>query len=134
MVVMADSQTHVQYHFSKFIAEPMTDLCKTAKNLPHSAVGLTLGDICWDRIDIISEYKKGLIQTGIPFYPVVGNHDHMAYCKGDMESSSEYRSYLGPENYAFFIGNDVVIVLDNIIYDTDFKLELGYAVHCSGVG
>lgn len=129
MVVMADPQTHDQYHFSKFMAEPMTDLCNTVKNLPYASIGLTLGDICWDKIDIISEYKKGIIQTGIPFYPVVGNHDHMAYYKGDMESSSEYRSYLGPENYAFFIGNDVVIVLDNIIYDTDFKLELGYADH-----
>ena len=129
MVVIADPQTHDQYHFSKFMAEPMTDLCNTVKNLPYASIGLTLGDICWDKIDIISEYKKGIIQTGIPFYPVVGNHDHMAYCKGDMESSSEYRSYLGPENYAFFIGNDVVIVLDNIIYDTDFKLELGYANH-----
>ena len=129
MVVMADPQTHDQDHFSKFMAEPMSDLCTTISHLPYPAIGLTLGDICWDKIDIISEYKKGITQTGIPFYPVVGNHDHMAYCKGDMESSSEYRSYLGPENYAFFIGNDVVIVLDNIIYDTDFKLELGYAPH-----
>lgn len=129
MVVMADPQTHDQYHFSKFMAEPMSDLRTTISHLPYAAIGLTLGDLCWDKIDIISEYKKGITQTGIPFYPVVGNHDHMAYCKGDMESSSEYRSYLGPENYAFFIGNDIVIILDNIIYDTDFKLELGYASH-----
>ena len=129
MVVMADPQTHDHHHFSKFMSEPMTDLCETVRNLPYAAIGLTLGDICWDKIDIISEYKKGITQTGIPFYPVVGNHDHMAYCKGDSESSAEYRSFLGPENYAFFIGQDVVIVLDNIIYDTDFKLELGYADH-----
>lgn len=129
MVVMADPQTHDQYHFSKFMAEPVNDLCETVSTLPYTAIGLTLGDICWDKIDIISDYKKGITKTGIPFYPVIGNHDHMAYCKGDKESSSEYRSFLGPENYAFFIGNDVVIVLDNIIYDTDFKLELGYTSH-----
>ena len=129
MVVMADPQTHDQYHFSKFMAEPMTDICKTISRLPYATVGLTLGDICWDKIEILSEYKKGITQAGIPFYPVVGNHDHMAYCKGDKESSAEYRTYLGPENYAFFLGKDIVIVLDNIIYDTDFKLELGYAAH-----
>lgn len=129
MVVMADPQTHDQYHFSKFMAEPMIDLCETAGNLPYAAIGLTLGDISWDNIDILSEYKKGITQVGIPFYPVIGNHDHMAYRKGDKEASSEYRSFMGPENYAFFIGHDVVIVLDNIIYDTDFRLELGYADH-----
>lgn len=33
---------------------------------------------------------------------------------------------MGPENYAFFLGNEVVIVLDNIIYDTNFKCRIGY--------
>ena len=104
----------------------MADLCKTAQDLGGVTVGLSLGDISWDRIEILDMYKKEIVRTGVPFYPVVGNHDNEAYVQGDNEAAAAYRSKMGPENYAFFLGKDVVIVLDNIIYDTNFKMALGY--------
>jgi glycerophosphoryl diester phosphodiesterase len=36
---------------------------------------------------------------------------------------------MGPENYAFWVGNDMVIALDNIIYDAKRKYKEGYADH-----
>lgn len=127
IVAVADPQTKNRKHFDQFAAEPMADLCKTAAELGSSAVGLVLGDICWDSLDLIEPYKKEIVRTGIPFYPVVGNHDHEKEAKGDKETTATYRKLMGPENYAFCLGRDVVIVLDNIIYDTEKKYQNGYA-------
>lgn len=126
IVAIADPQTYSDEHFATFSDKPMTDLISTTENLSGVAAGLSLGDISWDRIEILDMYKKEIVRTGIPFYPVVGNHDNEAYIQGDAEASATYRSKMGPENYAFCLGKDIVIVLDNIIYDTNFKMTAGY--------
>ena len=126
IIAIADPQTYSDEHFAEFAGKPMADLCKTVQDLGGVTVGLSLGDISWDRIEILDMYKKEIVRTGVPFYPVVGNHDNEAYVQGDSEAAAAYRSKMGPENYAFCLGKDVVIVLDNIIYDTNFKMDLGY--------
>lgn len=129
IIAVSDPQTRSRKHFEQFSAEPMADLCETAETLTGAAVGLVLGDICWDSLELLEDYKKEIVRTGIPFYPVVGNHDHELEAQGDIQTTAKYRSIMGPENYAFFLGGDVVIVLDNIIYDTQKKYEEGYAPH-----
>ena len=127
IIAIADPQTRTKKQFYKFAGKPLEDLCKTAAEIGNSAVGLTLGDICWDALDYIDSYKQEIIRTGIPFYPVVGNHDHERESQGDKETTAVYRSKMGPENYAFFLGKDIVIVVDDIIYDTQKKYSDGYS-------
>ena len=129
IVAIADPQTRSPKHFSQFAGKPLEDVCQTIKSLDGVAVGLALGDICWDEFDRIDDYKAEIVRTGIPFYPVVGNHDHELEVTGDLKSTALYREKLGPENYAFFLGNDVVIVVDNIIYNTQKNYVEGYADH-----
>ena len=129
IVAIADPQTRSPKHFSQFADKPLEDVCQTIKSLDGVAVGLALGDICWDEFDRIDDYKAEIVRTGIPFYPVVGNHDHELEVTGDLKSTALYREKLGPENYAFFLGNDVVIVVDNIIYNTQKNYVEGYADH-----
>ena len=129
IIAVADLQTKNRKHFAQFAAEPMADLCATAQELGSSAVGLVLGDVCWDSLDMLDPYKKEIVRTGIPFYPVAGNHDHEKEAKGDISTTAAYRKIMGPENYAFRLGKDVVIVLDNIIYDTNKKYVNGFAPH-----
>ena len=126
IIAVSDPQTYSDEHFAMFAGKPLEDLTKTAATLDAVTVGLSLGDISWDRIEVLDMYKKEIVRTGIPFYPVVGNHDNEAYIQGDKEASATYRSKMGPENYAFYLGKDIVIVLDNIIYDTNFKMTEGY--------
>ncbi len=129
IVAIADPQFSSEKHFKQFAGKPMEDLCETTNSLKGNAVGLVLGDICWDKLHLLDSYKNEILRTGIPFYPVVGNHDHELEAQGDLQTTAAYRRKMGPENYAFFIGNDVVIVLDNIIYDTQKKYQEGYANH-----
>ena len=126
IVAMADTQTKSDEHFAQFAGKPLNDICKTTKGLSGAAVGLTLGDICWDRIEFLDRYKQEIIRTGIPFYPVIGNHDKEAHAEGKAEASAAYRSKMGPENYAFCLGKDVVIVLDNIIFNKNSRMTSGY--------
>lgn len=126
IVAIADPQTYSDAHFDEFAGQPLADIAAIAKTFEAPSVGLALGDISWDRIEILDKYKKAIVRAGIPFYPVVGNHDNEAYIEGDGKASATYRSKMGPENYAFFLGSDIVIVLDNIIYETNFKCRIGY--------
>jgi predicted phosphodiesterase len=126
IIAVSDPQTKTKKHFSQFAAEPMAELCEAAADLEGAVAGIILGDICWDSLELLEDYKAEIVRAGIPFYPVVGNHDNEAYVKGDKEASATYRSKMGPENYAFYLGKDIVIVLDNIIYDTDFRMTAGY--------
>lgn len=126
IVAMADTQTKSDEHFAQFAGKPLNDICKTTKGLSGAAVGLTLGDICWDRIELLDRYKQEIVRTGIPFYPVIGNHDKEAHAEGKAEASAAYRSKMGPENYAFCLGKDVVIVLDNIIFNKNSRMTSGY--------
>lgn len=129
-IAVSDPQTSDDEDFAKFAAEPMEDICKTVQSLEGQAVGIILGDICYDVMPHIEKYKKEIVRTGIPFYPVVGNHDHDRSKEGgDLAMTSTYRELLGPENYAFFLGNDVVIMLDNIIFDENKRYKEGYADH-----
>ncbi len=129
IIAIADPQISNQKQFKQFAGAPMDDLCETAKGLEGVAVGLALGDICGDKIEILNQYRQEIRRTGIPFYPVIGNHDHDWSSVGDLQASMKYRRIMGPENYAFCLGKDVVIVIDNIIYDTNYIYEEGYANH-----
>ena len=129
IIAVSDPQTKTKKHFAQFSGLPMEELTKTASELEGAVAGIILGDICWDSLELLEDYKSEIVRTGVPFYPVVGNHDHELEAKGDLETTAVYRQAMGPENYAFFLGKDLVIVVDNIIYDTQKKYKEGYAPH-----
>ena len=104
-------------HLAQFTAEPLEDLVAQAKKYAAQAptVAIALGDIGWNILDVFGEYKASMAKTGIPCYGIIGNHDHnqeragKAACEG-------YEAAFGPVNYAFFLGNDLVIGLDNLLF------------------
>lgn len=129
IVAMADPQTLHMKHFSRFMKTGYPDLCATIGSYRNegTVAGITLGDICWDSMDMYPAYKEKMSATGIPFYPVIGNHDHQKDLQGDHNTSGAYRESFGPENYAFGIGGDYVIVLDAIEYDTQKQYSEKYS-------
>jgi hypothetical protein len=129
MITVSDPQTKTVKHISQFAATPVEELAETASKLEGAVVGVVLGDVLWDKLNLYDDYKKEIVRTGIPFYPVPGNHDHELEAQGDIRTTAIYRKAMGPENYAFYLGKDLVIALDNIIYDTQKKYEEGYAPH-----
>lgn len=126
IIAVGDPQPRSMAHCEEFAGRPLADLCNTVSGLEGNTVGIVLGDISFDKYQLNKVWKKNITRTGIPFYPVVGNHDHNRHESGDTLSIKTYRQDFGPENYAFFIGNDIVIVLDNVIYKTKGKYTEGY--------
>ena len=126
IIAVGDPQPKKDTHFEEFIGKPLDDICRTISTLSTPTIGIVLGDICYDVFHLQKRWKEEIVRTGIPFYPVIGNHDHDKKIDNDTESTHSYIKYFGPENYAFFIGKDLVIVLDNIIYRNNNKYKEGY--------
>lgn len=93
------------------------DLVETAGNVQGPCYGISLGDISNGNGFIYSQYSLGLAAVGIPFYSVIGNHDHITG-EADTEDQSTYRftSTFGPLNYSFDLGSFHFVMLDNCIY------------------
>ena len=125
LVAMADPQAQHERHFAKFVKRNV-ELKAWVADLKETPVGIALGDIGWDSMYLYPEFKKEFRNLGFPVYPVIGNHDHNKDLKGDHETAADYRASFGPENYAFCLGQDYVIVLDNILYDTQKKYVESY--------
>ena len=126
IVAVADPQPHSDAQFEEFAGQPLEDLCGTISSLEGMSAGIVLGDICYDVFHLQERWKEEIVRTGIPFYPAVGNHDHDRNVSEDIPSGSTYRSNFGPENYAFCMGRDIVIVLDDIIYSGRGSYIEGY--------
>lgn len=126
IIAVSDPQPRSDEHFDEFVGKPLEDIRRTAAALKGQSVGIVLGDICFDVLPLMERWKDDIVRAGIPFYPVVGNHDHDRAFNDDKLSIHEYHRLFGPENYAFFLGSDLVIVLDNIIYHSRSGYEEGY--------
>ena len=126
IIAVSDPQPRSDEHFDEFVGKPLEDIRRTAASLKGQSVGIVLGDICFDVLPLMERWKDDIVRAGIPFYPVVGNHDHDRAFNDDKLSIHEYHRLFGPENYAFFLGSDLVIVLDNIIYHSRSGYEEGY--------
>lgn len=127
-IAMADTQTSKDWHFEKFQRVAVPELVNTfaEQSQKFNTFGMVLGDICWDRQSLFPKFKEEFKKFGVPFYPVIGNHDHQRELTGDHECSAAYREYFGPENYAFSVGGDYFIMLDAILYKSAKKYGEGY--------
>ena len=56
----------------------------------------------------------------IPFYPVIGNHDHDKEILSDKASAHTYEKYFGPTYYAFQLGK-VYCIVSKIINNQRIK-------------
>lgn len=114
IIAVGDPQPSKMSHCEECAGEPLDDICQTISELEGPTVGLVLGDVCFNKYDLMPVWKENIRRAGVPFYAVPGNHDQMEV-NDDKKSLAEYNKNFGPENYAFFIGKDMIIMLDNII-------------------
>lgn len=126
LIAIGDPQPGKKEHVAEFAQKPLEDLRQTASSLKGQVVAVALGDVCFDVFPLMDKWKEAIPRAGIPVYTVPGNHDHDKKTKGDEVSIHGYRERFGPENHAFMIGKDLVILLDNIIYHEYRGYELGY--------
>ncbi|MDE6861801.1 MAG: metallophosphoesterase [Alistipes sp.] len=120
LLAVGDPQPQTEEQMARLAGEVMPELekiveeCRERNSLPE--VGIILGDIVWDRMYLMPGVKQEFAKLGIPFYPVIGNHDHDLECDNDFDAAHAYRDNFGPTYYAFNLGDTYFIVLDDIEY------------------
>ena len=115
LLAVSDPQMKHERHLKKFCKEPLADLIEQSQR--HAAlrntVGIALGDIAWNELNMFEPYKKEIRKTGIPFYAVIGNHDFIQNLSGKAAEAA-YEDAFGPVNWAFWLGSDLVVGVNNI--------------------
>lgn len=126
LFAVGDTQPGSEEAYRRLEAEAFPDLkaygqAYLEKGMPVAA--LMLGDLIWDNPETFGRYKEDLRLLGYPVYPVIGNHDHTEIYSDNHLSEQAYRLHFGPTYYAFNMGRDYYIVLDNIFYTGRRKYE-----------
>ena len=130
MFSISDPQIRNKEQFGQFCGAPFNDLkaqgAKYKENGP--VVGVVLGDLGWDKNlpNRFAEYKKKMAEIGFPVYSVTGNHDYNKE-RQFSDYSKDYFQNFGPHNYAFFMGKDLYIGLNNIMYIKEKQYKEGYS-------
>lgn len=119
MFAVGDTQPGNDTAYERLENEALPDLKNYGKeymekNIPVAAI--LLGDMVWDNQETYGRFKNDLKTLGFPVYPVIGNHDHEEYFSDNKKSELVYKEFFGPNYYAFNIGRDYYIVVDNIDY------------------
>jgi len=95
-------------------------------------LALVLGDIVFDKLDLLDDMKKLMNSKEKPFYTVPGNHDINFDATTDKVSGKTYTEVFGPEYYSFSEGNVHFVLLDNI--DFPVKNEAGRNTYLGRIG
>jgi hypothetical protein len=93
-----------------------------------ASLGVTLGDIAFDNLDVFVPQAQAIAVLGIPWYNVIGNHDINLDAKHDRHSDETFERHFGPAYYSFDYGPVHFLVLD----DVEWLVEDGGKGHYQG--
>ena len=119
MMVMADVQLDTEHDVKRMMDELLPDAKQTVATYPDKQMaGLVLGDLTWDVYKYNLTFKDFARQVGIPFYPVIGNHDFDKYLTPTegADFAKPYKDAYGPLYYAVQLGDVYFIVLNSMEY------------------
>lgn len=86
-------------------------------NKAHGAsLGVTLGDIVFDDLDVMEPHNRAIALIGIPWYNVIGNHDLNFDAADDRHSDETFERIYGPAYYSFDHGPTHFLVLDDVTW------------------
>lgn len=109
------SENNVNVYDKNVIQTIIDDKKKLSKNA--DVYGIVLGDIIGGNTEArFLDYKKMLARTYMPFFSVIGDHDHNREATDSESAKVLYEKNLGPRYYGFNLGKFYFIVLDDILW------------------
>ncbi|MDF9826980.1 T5SS/PEP-CTERM-associated repeat protein/autotransporter-associated beta strand protein [Ereboglobus sp. PH5-10] len=121
LVPVGDPQVTNAAQLQRYKNETVADLARFAASSTLPAYAILLGDICNDTLHMHAPIRDTTNLAGIPYFGVIGNHDHNQAITGvanDFEAGADYENVYGPPNYSFDRGDVHIIGLDSILYNT----------------
>lgn len=79
-----------------------------------AAFGVTLGDVVFDDLSIFEPHNAAVALIGVPWWNVIGNHDHNYDVPNDRDADETYTRIFGPNYYSFDHGPVHFISLDDV--------------------
>lgn len=113
LIAVADPQVQNASHLRRLNNETIPDIKNTLENHQH-VYGITLGDIAFDSLRLISDLKQSFISTGVPFFHTIGNHDFAANVYEPAAASEQFVENFGPLDYSFNRGDAHIVVMNNV--------------------
>lgn len=125
-IAMSDPQVRNRNDMKRWTQEAIPDIKNIVDSLndTQEVVGMTLGDLVWDKMKLFGPYKNSMKNMGMTVFQCIGNHDFDRKYQdlNNMPKGSahfgehQYFKYFGPTNYSFNIGKIHVITIKSINY------------------
>lgn len=121
-LILGDTQVRDMQDLGYFAYDIVRELLGTGK----AAFATILGDIVFDGLQMFEPLNRVMAQVGIPWYPVMGNHDMNYDASEDRLADETFERVYGTPYYAFEYGKVSFIVLDIVDRQGDrYKAGLG---------
>ncbi len=117
LLLLADVQTQDLDEARWFREQTVPDLGTVVAEFGGEVFGVACGDIMYDHLELYPEYERGVHQTGIPFFQVLGNHDMDYSSMTDRDSCKTFSHHFGPPYYSFNRGAAHYVVLDDVFWN-----------------
>ena len=111
MIAFGDTQPYDLEQLDYLSRDVIAELIGT-----DAAFGFTLGDLVGDDLSLFEPLNRAIARIGVPWYPVIGNHDMNYDAVGDEDSDESYERVYGPSTYAFEYARAHFLVLDDVVY------------------
>jgi hypothetical protein len=108
-ILMGDTQPRDVREVNYFKESIVKELVGT-----DAAFGVTLGDVVFDDLNVFEPHNAAVALIGIPWWNVIGNHDHNYDVPNDREADETFTRIYGPNYYSFDHGPVHFIALDDV--------------------
>jgi len=112
--VLADPQTYSNDEIGYLRDGVVTDLIEAG--LGSSDCLLLAGDVVGDDLGLLDRQLEVTAMANAPQWLVVGNHDIDFDARSNADKADSWRRIVGPNYYAFEMGQALFVVLDNVDY------------------
>ena len=101
-------------YYARDIVDSVLSEAGDARRAPE--LGLSLGDIVDDKLDLYPALNAQTRRIGVPWLHVPGNHDLDFDATRDEDSLQTFRNTFGPDTFAWEEHGAVFVGLDDVIY------------------
>lgn len=117
LICVGDPQVRNEFEIKRYKEETVTDIFRYGKASALPCYAILLGDIGFDTMHMLAPMRETTNLAQIPYFAVIGNHDHDKDIHDDHASGAAFESIFGPLNYSFNRGGVHIIGMDNVLYE-----------------
>ena len=126
IVCVGDPQVRNETELERYKNETIFDLYKFAKASRLPCYAVLLGDVGFDTMHMHLPMRETTGFSEVPYFAVIGNHDHNMGIRDDYKSGEGFESVFGPLNFSFNRAGVHIIGMDDILYEGGGNYKGGF--------